>query len=325
MKITNKDVIQSYIVTAARYDFDVYEKRIVYRLVEMCQDQIEGKKLNAGFRIDPLIFNEMKEITIPISSFLKDEEDQNYTRAKEALRSLRNKTFEYSTPEKPWKLIGLIEMPEFNSTGFAKFRIHKEVYEAILNFSKGFRKLELQTAMSFDTVYAMRFYELFSGKKEPITYKIEDLKIMFHLENKYKLNADFIKRVIEPAKKEMDEKAPYSFTYKKNIIGRKLISLTFFPYSIHKNRDEKLEMTELKKQLSISTLDKMIVNYLKENYYFSSEEIKNNMDTFLIANKQLPDIMNFLANKRRAASDKKNPKGWLISAIKSELVKVNSN
>lgn len=33
MKITNKEVIQSYLITTARYDFSVYEKRIIYRIV----------------------------------------------------------------------------------------------------------------------------------------------------------------------------------------------------------------------------------------------------------------------------------------------------
>ena len=31
--VRNKDQIQSYIMTTAKYDFNVYEKRILYRLV----------------------------------------------------------------------------------------------------------------------------------------------------------------------------------------------------------------------------------------------------------------------------------------------------
>lgn len=38
MAIVNKDLIQSYIMTTAKYDFNVYEKRIIYRLVEMAQE-----------------------------------------------------------------------------------------------------------------------------------------------------------------------------------------------------------------------------------------------------------------------------------------------
>lgn len=35
MAIVNKDLIQSYIMTTAKYDFNVYEKRIIYRIVDL--------------------------------------------------------------------------------------------------------------------------------------------------------------------------------------------------------------------------------------------------------------------------------------------------
>ena len=44
MAIVNKDLIQSYIMTTAKYDFNVYEKRIIYRLVEMAQGEVQGVK-----------------------------------------------------------------------------------------------------------------------------------------------------------------------------------------------------------------------------------------------------------------------------------------
>ena len=44
----NKNVIQSYMLTAARYDFSVYEKRILYRLVELAQAELQGKDLWNG-------------------------------------------------------------------------------------------------------------------------------------------------------------------------------------------------------------------------------------------------------------------------------------
>ena len=44
MAIVNKDLIQSYIMTTAKYDFNVYEKRIIYRLVEMAQKELQGIK-----------------------------------------------------------------------------------------------------------------------------------------------------------------------------------------------------------------------------------------------------------------------------------------
>ena len=36
---------RSYVLTTAKYDFSPYEKRIMYRLIELDQKEIEGIKL----------------------------------------------------------------------------------------------------------------------------------------------------------------------------------------------------------------------------------------------------------------------------------------
>lgn len=323
MKVNNKLMIQSYLVTAARYDFSVYEKRIIYRLVEICQCALEGQKLNAGFRINNLLYEEMKEIEMPIAAFLKDEKDENYKRAKEALFDLNNKVMEYEDDE-IWKPMRIIEMPKLIKKGSVTFILHKEIYDSLLNFSKGFRKFELKTAMEFESVYSMRFYELLSGKSEPITYSVNDLKIMFHLEDKYKETKDFIRRVVEPAQKELAEKAAFSFTFSPVKHGKKVVSLTFFPYMIPENMDENLERKRLERELSLRwSLDKIYRDYLKQNYLFENEEIRNNLETFKKAVIHM-DLMNFLAQKRRVAAQKASPKGWIIGAIKRELKKIEN-
>lgn len=321
MKITNKEVIQSYLITAARYDFNVHEKRVLYRLIEMCQYQLEGKQLNTNYHMDKTLFGDYV-VTMPVSGFLAGDDDHNHDKVKTALRRLRNKTIEYET-DKMWKLIGVIEKPKFDKRGLVTFEVQPEIYDAILTFSKGFRRIELKTAMEFETVYAMRFYELLSGKTEPITYSIDSMKIMFQLENKYKETKDFIRRVVLPAQKELSDKAPFSFTYKSECKGKKVIALTFFPYKIASNIDNDLEHKSLQKQTALSwDLDKMIVDYLKQNYLFDTDEIKHNIEVFKEASKKL-DIMGIMSKKKRYCSERKNPKGTLIKILKDELEKAN--
>jgi plasmid replication initiation protein len=314
-------MIQSYLVTAARYDFSVYEKRILYRLVEIHQCLLEGKKLNDNYRIDNMLYEGMKEVTMPIAAFLKDEIDENYNRAKDALWNLNKKTMEYEDTERI-KLIRIIELPEVIKKGYVKFVLHKEIFDALQDFSQGFRRIELKTAMEFDTVYAMRFYELFSGKKDPITYSIDNLKIMFQLEKKYKETKDFIRRVVEPAQKELAEKAPFSFTYSPQCIRKKIISLTFFPYTIISNVDQDIESKVLEKRTALTwDLNKMTIDYLKQNYLFETDEIKHNRSLFKEAEGKL-DLMSILANKRRYCYERKSPKGTLITILKRELAKL---
>ncbi len=321
MEDSNKDLIQSYVLTTAKYDFSVTEKRILYRLVELCQFATEGQKLNKDYAIQLGVFENMHKITLAHHLLLKHGESENYTEVKKALKSLRNKTIEYNS-NGVWKVMGIIELPKFFEKGYVEFVVHPEIYQSILDFSKGFRKYELVTAMSFDSVFSMRFYELLSGQKKALTYTIDQLKIMFKVEDKYKLNADFIRYVVDKAKDELDEKSPYSFKYKKNMHGRKIVSITFYPVYIAKNRDPNLEKRELQKKASLSwDLDRIVVNYLKENFGFTDKEIKNNLDLLKVASKELDDLMFLLSELRGPSKTKKNPKGWTIGAIKTALDK----
>lgn len=322
MKVTNKDLIQSYILTTAKYDYSVYEKRILYRIIELMQEYTKGKTLNSRYSITKTMFDDI-DVIMPASAFLKDEKDQNYTRTKDALLSLNRKVIQYEDRES-WGAFNLIERPVVHKIGDnISFRISPTIAKAFLDFSKGFSKYELETAMSFKSEYSMRFYELLSGQKKPITYSIENLKIMFKVEDKYKLTANFINKVIEPAKKELDEKSPYSFEYKPVKLGRKITSIKFYPVYQPKNRDAKIEAKRLQKSTSLKwDLDRLTIIYLIENYVFTEEEIQNNRELFVKAQNSADfDLLYFLSEQIRNAETKKNPKGWIINAIKKQLAK----
>lgn len=319
MKINNREVIQSYLFTTARYDFSVYEKRILYRVVEMVQESLEGKKLRPSYSIDATKYHD-RVITMPTTAFLANEKDQNHIRVKEALLSLEGKRFELEN-DKLWKIIRVINMPQLDKEeGFVTFRVQPEVYDAILNFSKGFRKYELKTAMEFESHYAMRFYELFSNQTQPINYEIEELKTMFGIEEKYKDRpAEFITYVVEKAKKELDKKSPYSFKYDKLKRGRKIHTLRFFPKYLPKNADKDLEQKQIQKTTSLRwDIDKPTLDFLRHSLEFTDTEINNNRDLFCTASKEL-DLLEHLSLLKGRSRTKKSPKAYVIGALKAIL------
>ena len=319
-KVFGKDVLQSYVMTVARYDFSVYEKRIVYRLIENFQFLIQGLPLNVKHEVSEDLFGDYK-VKMPIKSFLKDEiDDTNHSMVKTAIRSLELKRFEYED-EKMWTIIRFIQAPVFNKNSeFVSFTVRKEMFEALLNFDKGFRKYELNTIMSFESVYTMRFYELFSGQTKPITHTIDNLKLMFRLENSYTNNpSGFIKKVVLPAQKELDSKAPFSFKFEPKKTGKKITAICFSPVFIAKNRDAHLENKFLQKKISLRfDLDKLVINYLKENYYFSEDGIKSNITLFKEAYAKI-DLLNFLSLHKATAMLKNKPQGWIIGVLRKTL------
>jgi len=320
--LAKKEVIQSYIVTTARYEFNVYEKRVLYRIIEMTQDLLEGKKLNQKYRLDKLLID-LWEVHLPITALLQNENDTHYSRIKEALRTLSRKFIQYED-DKVWKEFPLIGYPEIGKyTGIVKFKIHEDIYNALLDFSKGFKKYELKTAFEFNSVYAMRFYELFSKQRTPLIFSIIQLKKMFGVESKYKQINDFIRKVIEAAKKELDEKSPYSFTYTPLKTGRMITSIKFHPYVIRENADEEfIEMqgdADKRKYGATWLIEKQVLDYLREQYNFSNPELNNNIGLFEQAQKTVPDLLFFLSEIKAKALRANNPKGYVINALRKKM------
>lgn len=324
MKNTNIEIVQSYVLTSAKYDFSVYEKRILFRIVEHLQNELEGKVLNERCVIQKNLFEDRKFI-MPISEFLNGEKDKNYTRVKKALMDLRNKAFEYED-ESRWEYLGIIEKPlvdKYKTT--VEFTVTPKLYECFLNFAKGYKRYELTTAFQFESVYAMRFYELLAGQTTRLSYTIDALKEMFGLEDKYvDRPANFIARVVEVAKKELDVKSPYSFIYKTNRdegLGRKIHTLHLYPVQTD-IAEEQRQLEKVRKKTSpMWELDRVLINHLREVYGFTTLDIKHNIDLLKWANEQF-DIPNYLAERKRYIVDRaKSPVGYIIGSLKNEKKK----
>ncbi|KAA5279622.1 replication initiation protein [Bacteroides faecis] len=63
------------------------------------------------------------------------------------------------------------------------------------------------------------------------------LRERFYLQGKYEKVNDFRRKVIDVAKKELDESSPYSFVAKEEKAGKKIIGWTFFPV-FYENRED---------------------------------------------------------------------------------------
>lgn len=318
----NKNLMQSYIFTAAKYDFTAYEKRIMYRLVECAQDEIAGIKTKDHLhKIQPVQLG--REITLPTSSILRDEKDENYTIAKKAFLSLSKKHIIYED-EDYWMATPIITKPKVSKKeGAVTFLVFDEIWKCILDFTKGYRKFELIAAMQFKSVYAMRFYELMSGQTKPLFVALEGpggLRERFELQNKYKLTADFKRKVIDAAKKELDESSPYSFVAKEEKKGKKVIGWTLFPVFFEDREDPALqEQARMAKITARLQINNNVYDYLRYSYNFDSKEINRNKKTLIEGQNRIPDFMGFLGELKKGARLAENPKGYVIGAIKKKL------
>lgn len=324
-KLTNEErekasrqVVQSYIATTAMYDFNVYEKRVLYNLVKLAQSEIEGIRLADNlYRIEHGL-GEFLKIELPISDFLTDEDDKNHSRIKAALKALHQKTFTYRDDE-VWECMSIISNPKIRlHSSRVSFIVNNKVWDVLLDFSRGFSRYDLEVAFSLESAYSMRFYEMLAGQEEPITYTIEALRKEFCLEDKYAMTKDFIRRVVESAKHELDMKSPVSFTYTPFKEGRKIVKLLFFPVKHPANeRSDMFFKQAIRRYGTAGQLSEVEYRFLRE-IGFTEGGIKNNLPLLMDCQKHL-DLIYELALIKGKSRTKKNPCGWCIRTLRGKL------
>lgn len=324
----SKEVVESYIFSTVRHDFGIYSERLLLRLVELAQREIKGLDFKGGTSLGKVKVGEWgdAEITIPVKDVLSGEDDKNYAKAKEAVRNLMGKFLEYEDDKKYRATHILNDVDVDKVSGKMIIQVNRNIWNAMLDFSKGFRKYELETAVKLHGKYSLRIYKLVSKQTEPISYTIADLRQMWGLVDKYKKVDDFIKNTIAVAKKELDAVSPYSFEYaltaaksadaNKGRKGRPAItSVTFFPKRLTRNDSSDAVRRMVDPSMM---LDRELTQMLKNKFDFDWAGIKANITLFDYAQKEF-DLLLFLDRIAPKALRAENPQGYVINAIKKHM------
>ena len=351
-------MIESWIFATSSRNFSIYSERLLLRMVQLAQAQVLGANFRDGTSVGQVSIGKLGEATIeiPIRSLLSPG-STNYTQAKTAIMELMRSPYLVERPKirAGKQVVGEDGRPEYEFIGHqilnnceinvipgvAKIEVNRETWNAILDFSKGFRKFDLETSLKLKLVPSLRLFSLLSNQKEPITFSLEQLRKMWKMDERnsetgeYKVYPDtynFIKRTIEPAKKELDEKSPWSFDFVKNYSasdpvnrgrrGKKSVtSITFFP--IHRfTREPESNLVRMTssalKELGKETYDLMMLKF-----GFTVKGLENNVPLFHLANSLGMDIDSFVRIVTPSAVRSENPPAYVIKAIKMHLSEVH--
>ena len=295
---TDREIVQSYSFTFSKQNLNVWEKRILYHIIydtkvqEYVREKIaEGKKKNDKM----VLFTGTTSYKIPLSRISTDSGD--YKRIKAAFSELAKKGFEYTDDKGVWKQRSFIAFPTIDPyEGCAYFVVHNDLIDIIGDIARGYRQFDFFIAISLESSNAMRLYEMFSrqdgqGQKDTtggyIRRDINELKELLGLSGKYEKPIMFVKRVLEPAKKELDEKANYSFDYKleKSFGSRKTDIIQFHVYHKPENERNNEELTSNKEKALLNDVGRISPKLWKAliDMGFSEHEIKSNQYTLYIA------------------------------------------
>ena len=309
MKLT-----QSFVFSVAAGDASLYELRIIFKIVEFAQPVLKG--LYLAQNLTQLSHNyDNVHIKLPVSSLVADS-THNYDVVRAACRNLMTKVYEvWDESNQSYFATPLIyNFYSQRGEGILHFYVARRVFDAILDFRRGYCQFELNIANSIKSANAARMYILMCSQPAPISFSIDYLKKMFGVQDKYKQTRDFIKRVIEPSRKELEAMHVSSFAYEAIKTGCKVTSIRFTP--IHR-REHTTE--ELAAMVSVTALvDTEVRIFLINAFGFSVKELgahKVLLEQFC----KLPYKFDVLYSLRDRVRRKGKSKGYVIEALRSEV------
>jgi len=265
-KNRNLSVIKSNRLIEARYKLSLNEQRLILLMVSLINPNDEDFK-NIRIKI-----KDLQEI-LEINRKNLYEEMRNIT------KRLLTRVIELSNLKDNNLLqINWLSSAEYKlGEGILELSFDPKLKPYLLKLKEAFTIYNLQSVIKLRSSYAIRFYELLKqyekiGKRK---FKLEDLKNILGIErNEYKLYADFKRRVILPAYKELKEKTDIYFELEEQKKGRKVVELIFY---IYRNPDFK----EIKK------IDKEFISKLKNINNELFELIRNHTT---LSDKKLNEI-----------------------------------
>ena len=373
-EVTSVELIESWFFATSRRRFSIYSERLILRILQLAQSYVLGANFKDGTSIGQVEVGPEgnARIIVPIRSLLWEGEgdNHNYDKVKKAIVELMKSPIFVERPKlkngvpildkdgkQEYEFFGfqILNVCNLNSVrGAALIEVNRITWMALLDFTRGFRKIFLEDALKLSLVSSQRLYRLICNQKYPITFTIEQLRSMWGMDelvpvkkpdpltgelketgemmyDLYKDTNSFIRGTVEKAKEELDRKASWSFTYNKNYAktgsnrgraGRKSItSITFFPVRRIKNA----RMPELVRMTSNAAklLGREAYDILVYKLEFTPKGLQNNVELFYYVKKTDMDILSFLRHITPGAVRSPNPQGYTIKAIRQHLTEAH--
>lgn len=344
IKPENKELVKktvfSYIVSSAKFKYNLTENRIKYALLDNLKalsgvpNSLEIK--NNMFRMHTHQDSRVWEVEMPMADILKYMGDENTPKKNQALirkaaRSMQTKIIEVENTAtgEYWGAALIMNVYIGRGSSIMKFVVADWVMTALLDYTHGFREIELETMMKLKSTYSMRFYELVVNQKDVLKMSVDTFRAWFGIKDgQYTRAYDLRKRVFEPAKEELDACSPWSFYFREVREDEKNSKSKIIRYDIYPvHQIEKENPTLYKKALQSKItarlqLSKEAYDYLRYNLDFTIEEINKNKQTFITAEGKIPQFVDFLASLAGPSRLAEKPKGYIIGACRKKAAEL---
>lgn len=280
---SNRILMKNNMLVKARYSLSLIENRVFLSMLYKLQ------KKSDGVLTCSISHSEFKDI-------IKFKQKNTVKGILEVLEDLRKKPIYFKEEKKNkkgnlWGAYGFINGYEYDDElGIFNIEASEKIHNLLKEYLKmGYTPVNVQIWLSLNNSYSQRFYDLlrlWSGTKDTINYKLDEIKELLMLEDKYSKYNDFKRRVILPAIKELNETGYFEIDIKENKVGRKVDSIDFYIKDLDKRKY--FTKDEIIKEIPGMGLEEVAITS-DENDFENKEEIILN-DNVIIEPEIISDI-----------------------------------
>jgi plasmid replication initiation protein len=129
------------------------------------------------------------------------------------------------------RLVTKYTKPQDKSEGnaYIELKFNEDLKPHLLDLKKQFSKYELRHIVHLQSAHAIRIYEILKSHqfKRQIELDVDYLKSILEVDTKYKLYADFKRKIIEKSQEDLLKNCDIAFTFQEVKAGKKVIALKF--------------------------------------------------------------------------------------------------
>ena len=217
---------QPYVITTARYNFNVHEQRIFLRILE----ELQPEMVYAEDSKDKVFNNKILKIK---TSSLLPPGNKNHGFVKNALQRLQSKRIRIKgiDSESSYELFtSVILQFKYRKADHQSVDIEMsgDLLKCLLNNKKGFTPFLLEVALKSSSPYSVRLYQYVAhwrdkknGFEKPVM--LSTLRYMLCLEEKYSRPNGVLERILKPAMEDLRKRADVWFSIKEPVKERRKI------------------------------------------------------------------------------------------------------
>lgn len=295
---------------------DIYQLRLLQWAFVRAQGTLNHVDKNLQ-RINLQLVRDVAEIEIPLAFLTTDS-----AHAAEHIRrafELQNVDFLASYEGRPIQ-IKAIAFPRLlrKSEGmFIRYYIHKSLWLALIDFSHGYRRLNIGVLSKLRKPTTVLLYFLISSQTRDYTLKLDTFRNMLRLSPAYSKKGNLIARVLEPARRELaNAQTTFTYTFDSNTKGRTPSSITLHPIPQQPERSEGAEQLADRLQINMHA---EVADYLRDKFNATDADLRTiapHLDNTQTPYAQIDLIAQIHTNALRNGA--RNPIAYLIASLKRQ-------